>query len=150
MPVSLDQLDAPPPTASSAAIKGPAGKGISIDSLAPITAVSGSENKSEWDKWMAFGKKAGSAVLEQQKTAAEHPIKNAIGVGKGIASGAVQLADLAAQGITGLASAALGKGFDKGKDNATNFVEKARELTTHITGMNLETHGDEEKAFGKL
>lgn len=99
---------------------------------------------------LKFVKHAGKTFMESEKAGVEHPIDFSKGVAKGLGGGAVSLGSLAAQGIAGLATAAVGNGFGTGKEATEKFVEHIKKVTEATTGINMAPANKAEEAFTNL
>jgi hypothetical protein len=71
-------------------------------------------------------------------------------VGKTLASATDQMASLAAQGIAGLASVALGEGFEAGQQKTAAAVQKILDYTQKISGLNLSAVDKQDQAAADL
>lgn len=90
------------------------------------------------------------ALWSAQLYSATNPEKAMSGGVKAVAGGAVSLGDLAAQGLSGIATWMTGKTFAKGQEASSNFVNNVRDVSALITGVNLSPEGKEEEAMSKL
>lgn len=125
------------------------------DALAPMQRPAPDE--SEEIPADTFISRSVQAVKEAGKAIATEPIAAAKGSVKALASGAVDLAGLAIKGLSGLATAAVGYGYNQpqydlntGMKSAEEFTSKVREFASAATHVNLAVEGKEEEAMGNL
>lgn len=90
------------------------------------------------------------AIKDFETGGAEHPLQNIKGVAKGLAAGAVTLGRLGASGLAGLATAAVGKGYDTGAQAVEKWVEADRKASEGVLYINLAPVNKQEEAFQRF
>lgn len=102
-----------------------------------------------------------TAVVDVGRAVATHPGKAAVGGVKAVTAGVVSLGDLAMQGVTGLAVAAMDRwnqgkvintdqmrgAFGAGADAGHEKIEAVKNYMSRITGVNLAPKNKEEEAM---
>lgn len=102
-----------------------------------------------------------TAVVDVGRSIATRPGKTAVGGVKAVTAGVVSLGDLAMQGVTGLAAAAMDRwnqgkvintdqmrgAFSAGADAGHEKVEAVKNYMSRITGVNLAPKNKEEEAM---
>lgn len=150
MPISLDELN-----------QQPAGnRGVKVSDLA-----SGTADKSLLDRYkeavggMEFSKKVQQTMTRVGETFKDDPNAGFIGAGKAVASGIVSLGELAVQGLTGIATAAVdkltsgkpvGEGFEAGQASAAELTTHIKNFTSAITQVNLSPANKQDEAMANL
>lgn len=105
-----------------------------------------------------YFKRSSSAINEAREASQKAPRKTALAAGKVVAGSTVEMADMALQGIAGLATTALtggfllrgGKQFMQSKNLTAELTGKVRDIASRVTGVNLAPKTKEEVAVANF